>query len=123
MDADSGNLTEIDNRPTSGNSSHLALNSVGSAVYVASGTSSGQAVDMSAICNSGMLSPATSTTISIDPDYIKLYPAETCPYVVSRNDNQILIYSFNPDNTLAGRPLPVSKILRNFARVGENHSD
>lgn len=100
MDVDSGNLTEIDNRPTSGNSSHLALNSDASAVYVASGTSSGQAVDMFAIGNSGTLSPANSTTLAIDPDYIKLDPAETYLYVVSRDDAQILIYSINGDNNL-----------------------
>ena len=108
INADTGSLTAIDDRPTSGNSSHLTLNSDGSAVYVASGTSTNQAVDMFTIGDTGVLSPVNATSLTIDPDYIKLDPVEAYLYVVSRTDDQILIFSVNVDNTLSASPATIN---------------
>ncbi len=107
FDSDTGEVTAIDNRATSGNSSHLILNAAGSEAYVASGTSSGK-VDAYTIGSTGTLSPVVSTTLTVDPDYIKLNPAGDHLYVVSRTDNSIVIFGVNSDNSLAASPTTVS---------------
>jgi 6-phosphogluconolactonase (cycloisomerase 2 family) len=107
FDAATGDITVIDKRQTSGNSSHLAVNSSGTAAYVASGTSTGQNIDAFTISSSGTLSIANSTLVKVDPDYIKLNPAESRLYLVSRTDAQILIFDINADASLAGSPQTV----------------
>lgn len=104
FNAATGEIVKLDERNTSGNSSHLALNASGTAAYVASGTSNGQNIDAYTINASGMLSIANSTLVNVDPDYIKLNPAESRLYLVSRTDDQVLIFDINADSSLAGSP-------------------
>ncbi len=104
IDASSAEISELDSRDTRGSSSHLTLNTTGTVAYVASGTSSNQAVDMFTIGDTGVLSPVDTTSLSIDPDYIVLDPAEAYLYVVSRTNDEILIFSVNGDNSLATSP-------------------
>lgn len=106
-----GEIVKLDERDTSGNSSHLALNASGTAAYVASGTSTGQSVDVFTISASGLLSIKTSTLVNVDPDYIKLNPAETRLYLVSRTNAQVLIFDINTDTGLAGNPQIVNTSL------------
>jgi 6-phosphogluconolactonase (cycloisomerase 2 family) len=108
FNAAKGEVELLDQRSTSGNSSHLAVNSSGTAAYVASGASSGKSVDFYTISSSGMLSIADSTTLGVDPDYIKLDPAETRLYVVSRTDAQVLIFDLDTDHSLVSGPQVVN---------------
>ncbi len=111
FDAATGKVEKLDERPTSGNSSHLALNSSGTAAYVASGASTltTQSVDTYTISAAGILSVANSTVLSsFDPDYIKLNTAETRLYVVSRSNAEVLIFDINADSSLAGSPQTVA---------------
>ena len=108
FNASTGETVKLDERDTSGDSSHLALNASGTAAYVASGTSTGQNVDAFTISASGTLSISNSIRVNVDPDYIKLNPAETRLYLVSRSNAQVLIFDVNADASLAGIPQTVN---------------
>ena len=107
FNAATGEGSVIDTRSTSGNSSHLTLNASGTTAYVASGTSLDQNVDVYTISAAGTLSIADSTMVSVDPDYIRLDPGETRLYLVSRSDDQILIFDINADGSLVPGPQAV----------------
>ena len=104
----SGDITAIDFRPTSGNSSHLTLNSTGTMAYVASGQGTSETIDAFSIGVSGSLSPATTTAVTIDPDYITLNPAGSRLYLVSRTDDQIQIFDLDAAGSVTGSPQQIS---------------
>ena len=108
FDAASGQIVEIDVRPTSDNSSHFVLNSAATTAYVASGTSNNQFVDVFPITGNGTLSAPTAVSLTVDPDYITLNPAGDRLYVVSRTDDQIVIFDVNGDGSLAANPTTIS---------------
>jgi len=103
-----GAIEVLDTRSTSGNSSHLALNAAGSVVYVASGASTNQNVDVFKIAGDGTLSANTPSAPDADPDYIKLSPDESHLYVVSRTDDLVNIFNVNSDGSLAAGPATVN---------------
>lgn len=121
FDSATGAIAQLDSRPTSGNSSHLSLNSVGTAVYIASGTSTNQNIDTFTISATGTLSPAVSTAVTIDSDYIKLNPDGSRLYLVSRSDNQVLVFDINTDTSLAGSPLVINA-ASNPTSIGFNQT-
>jgi len=108
FNADTGVIDVLDTRSTSGNSSHMALNRAGSVVYIASGTSSNQNVDVFDIASDGTLSTNTASALSADPDYIKLDSDENHLYVVSRTDDLINIFDVNSDGSLAATPATIN---------------
>jgi 6-phosphogluconolactonase (cycloisomerase 2 family) len=107
FEPDTGEVTAIDSHPTSGSSSHLALNAAGTEAYVASGNSTGK-VDAYAIDATGVMSPVVTTALAVDLDYIKLNPPGDHLYVVSRTNRQIVIFGVNSDNSLAASPATVN---------------
>ena len=108
FNASTGEAAVIDARPTSGSSSHLAINSSGTSAYVASGTSRDRNVDVYSISATGTLSIANSTPVNMDPDYIRLNPDESRLYLLSRTNDQILIFGINTDGSLAADPQTVN---------------
>jgi 6-phosphogluconolactonase (cycloisomerase 2 family) len=117
FDAVSGVITAIDFRPTSGNSSHLTLNKAGTMAYVASGQGTNENIDVYSISASGGLSAATTTPVTVDPDYITLNPDESRLYVVSRTDDQIQVFGLDASGSLSGGPQQISTATNPTALV------
>lgn len=108
FNATTGEIVETDARPTSGSSSHLALKDDGSVAYVASGPELNENnIDVYSIASGGTLEPPVSTPLAIDPDYVTLNPAGTRLYVVSRTDDQIVVFDVNADGSLAATPATI----------------
>jgi 6-phosphogluconolactonase len=109
FDTGTSQLGTVDVRPTSNSSStHFVLNSAGTAAYVATGTSNNQFVDVFSIDATGRMDPRVAVPVSVDPDYITLNPTEDRLYVVSRADDQIVIFDINTDGSLAASPTTIN---------------
>lgn len=105
FDPDTGEVEVLDSADSSSTSnSHLALSADGGLVYVATGTSSDQFIEAYSIDAAGTLSPFNPVASGVDPDYIRLNPAEDRLYVVSRTDDTIEIYELFDDGSLDGGP-------------------
>jgi len=106
FDSTTGEIAEIDERSTSGGSSHLALKDDGSVAYVASRgpDSNERSIDVYTIASGGTLGSPVSTSLAIQPDYVTLNPANDRLYALSRRDDQIAVFDVNADGSLAATP-------------------
>jgi 6-phosphogluconolactonase (cycloisomerase 2 family) len=105
FDPDTGQVEVLDSADSSSTSnSHLALSADGSLVYVATGTSSDQFIDAYSIDAAGTLTPFNPVASGVDPDYVRLNPAENRLYLVSRTDDTIEIHELLDDGRLLAGP-------------------
>ena len=106
FDAATGGVALGDARDTSGDSSHLFLSDDGSVAYVASGTTAG-AIQVYKISEAGFLSPPVSTSLAVSPSFVTLNPAGDRLYVVSRTDDQIVVFDIDADGVLVADPVTI----------------